>query len=389
MISYLSLRTSHLPSLSFSLPSHIHFREKLSLCWDSLILLEELNSHDTTNLALLGRPELGVTFTKINAWKLEEYSKCVFLDADTLVLVNVDELFEREELSAAPDCGWPDCFNSGVFVFVPSTETYKNLLALAQQMGSFDGGDQGLLNTYWSQWATSDIKYHLPFVYNMTANAGYTYKPALRRFGSGAKIVHFIGAVKPWHARAESAAFDFLDRWKEVHKKAVAPFSSAHSSNMLHPICPSTAHAGVQFAPVPHLPPHLHQPQHRLRSPPPPLRTVTRPGEEGGVAVVPFGHVAMCTPDEETRRRNFEEGRIDYTGTDRFDLLIQPCLDACIMVQDELEVMSGRDSVDFSAVPSSEDPMLQDVNVSGDLDQNVLIPEREDLDEESVGEVSN
>ena len=102
-------------------------------------MLEELNSHDTDNLALLGRPELGVTFTKINAWKLEQFSKCVFLDADTLVLVNVDDLFEREELSAAPDCGWPDCFNSGVFVFVPSIQTYNNLLALAQQMGSFDG----------------------------------------------------------------------------------------------------------------------------------------------------------------------------------------------------------------------------------------------------------
>jgi len=40
----------------------------------------------------------------------------VFLDADTLVLDNVDELFERPELAAAPDVGWPDCFNSGVFV---------------------------------------------------------------------------------------------------------------------------------------------------------------------------------------------------------------------------------------------------------------------------------
>lgn len=39
-------------------------------------------------------------------------SRCVFLDADTLVLQNVDELFDRPELSAAADAGWPDCFNS-------------------------------------------------------------------------------------------------------------------------------------------------------------------------------------------------------------------------------------------------------------------------------------
>lgn len=55
------------------------------------------------------------------------------------VLSNVDELFEREELSAAPDPGWPDCFNSGVFVFRPSTHTHHRLLEHAKCHGSFDG----------------------------------------------------------------------------------------------------------------------------------------------------------------------------------------------------------------------------------------------------------
>ena len=63
----------------------------------------------------------------------------MFLDADTLVLQNVDELFEREELSAAPDIGWPDCFNSGVFVFEPSLETFARLINLSLTTGSFDG----------------------------------------------------------------------------------------------------------------------------------------------------------------------------------------------------------------------------------------------------------
>jgi len=55
------------------------------------------------------------------------------------VVQNVDDLFEREELSAAPDVGWPDCFNSGVFVYRPSNETYNALLHLAVTQGSFDG----------------------------------------------------------------------------------------------------------------------------------------------------------------------------------------------------------------------------------------------------------
>ena len=51
------------------------------------------------------RPELGVTFTKLFAWKLIQFEKCVFMDADTMVIKNIDDLFEREEISAAPDVG--------------------------------------------------------------------------------------------------------------------------------------------------------------------------------------------------------------------------------------------------------------------------------------------
>lgn len=62
------------------------------------------------------------------------------------VLCNVDELFDREEFSAAPDSGWPDCFNSGVFVFRPSLTTYNLLLQFAAEHGSFDGEGQGIRN---------------------------------------------------------------------------------------------------------------------------------------------------------------------------------------------------------------------------------------------------
>lgn len=65
---------------------------------------------------------------------------CLYLfDSASQVLSNIDELFDREELSAAPDPGWPDCFNSGVFVFRPSMETYGKLLQHCTEHGSFDG----------------------------------------------------------------------------------------------------------------------------------------------------------------------------------------------------------------------------------------------------------
>ena len=47
--------------------------------------------------------------------------------------------------------------------------------------GSFDGGDQGLLNTFFNTWATQDIGKHLSFLYNMCATATYTYLPAFKK----------------------------------------------------------------------------------------------------------------------------------------------------------------------------------------------------------------
>lgn len=210
-------------------------RSLLSQAFD---LVEEVNlmdSRDPANLALLNRPELGVTFTKLHCWRLVQFKKCVFMDADTLVLQNCDELFSREELSAVPDVGWPDCFNSGVFVFVPSESTYNSLVKFAGEHGSFDGGDQGLLNLYFHDWATKDINRHLSFIYNMNSNVSYTYLPAYRQFGKDVKVVHFLGPVKPWHytfnlltghvqPQGESQhMFDHLQFWWELFMTNVQP----------------------------------------------------------------------------------------------------------------------------------------------------------------------
>lgn len=173
--------------------------DHLRSVFDLVEVVDVLNSDDDVNLALLKRPELGVTFTKLHCWRLTQFKKAVFLDADCLVLKNIDDLFDREELSAATDIGWPDCFNSGVFVFRPSLETYSRLLAFAVSTGSFDGGDQGLLNAFFSGWSTAESSRRLPFVYNMTTNASYSYAPAYKQFKESIKVVHFIGAQKPWY----------------------------------------------------------------------------------------------------------------------------------------------------------------------------------------------
>jgi len=72
-------------------PAHLYsaqcslYRDQLLYAYDAVVHVDVLDSKDTANLKLLGRPELGMTFTKLQCWRLTQYTKCVFLDADTLV----------------------------------------------------------------------------------------------------------------------------------------------------------------------------------------------------------------------------------------------------------------------------------------------------------------
>ena len=44
------------------------------------------------------------------------------------------------------------------------------------------GGDQGLLNAFFADWAHTDIHKHLPFIYNCVYTSFYTYRPAFARY---------------------------------------------------------------------------------------------------------------------------------------------------------------------------------------------------------------
>ncbi|KAI0697530.1 hypothetical protein BC835DRAFT_1270255 [Cytidiella melzeri] len=156
--------------------------------------VEIIEQEDEMNLRLLGRPDLSTVLTKLHTFRLTQYSKVIFLDADVLPIRPMSHLFTLpHEFSAVPDVGWPDIFNSGVLVLSPGQDKFDELIKLQKTKGSWDGGDQGLLN----EWRGSDWN-RLSFVYNTTPTAAYTYAPAYERFGSGIAAIHFIGKEKPW-----------------------------------------------------------------------------------------------------------------------------------------------------------------------------------------------
>lgn len=62
-----------------------YYRQLLTDVFDHVYLTSEFCSYDDIALSLMGRPELGATFTKLHCWRLTQFQKCVYLDADTLV----------------------------------------------------------------------------------------------------------------------------------------------------------------------------------------------------------------------------------------------------------------------------------------------------------------
>ncbi|XP_014229689.1 glycogenin-1 isoform X2 [Trichogramma pretiosum] len=266
-------------------------RDKLASIFTQVQEVNVLDSKDDTNLAVLNRPELGITFTKLHCWKLTQYEKCVFLDADVLVIKNSDELFERDELSAAPDVGWPDCFNSGVFVYAPSDARFADLVAFANSHGSFDGADQGLLNLYFHDWAHKDIAKHLPFIYNMCSVAMYSYAPAYRQYGENVKIVHFIGNTKPW-----------LQHYDTATGIVQPPPGCAHLQPLIQTwwnIFCDNVHSQLSD---------------------------NMGGIAGALSKMTLDEVRteeQSSVDEGMRKFNWEQGQIDYMGADSFDNIMK------------------------------------------------------------------
>ncbi len=160
-------------------------------------------------------------FCKLRLWQLTDFERVVFLDADTLVIKNIDKLFGYPEFSGAPNLyeTMADMhrLNSGVFVAAPSDNTYSDMLATLDAPEAYwPRTDQTFLESYFPDW------HGLPYVYNALQYL-YFNLPDLWRWSS-IKVIHYQ-YEKPWqpeHGKTAELA-DLIELWQYVYTHGEIP----------------------------------------------------------------------------------------------------------------------------------------------------------------------
>lgn len=167
-------------------------------------------------------------YSKLNMWGLSQFEKIVYLDADMIVIHNIDELFDKPNLSAVNAGGlvnkdWVQ-LNSGLMVIEPSQAVFSHMKSQVGLIEKVQGkGDQAFLHEYYADWPQK-AELHLPHCYNIfdgqidayRKREGYYLDDSLlidnnKYDPKRIKIIHYIGQVKPWNRIQEIKKLDKKD----------------------------------------------------------------------------------------------------------------------------------------------------------------------------------
>lgn len=156
-------------------------------------------------------------YTKLKIFNMTEYSKVVYLDADTIVTRSIEDLFECQGFCA--NLKHSERLNSGVMVVEPSSSLFEDMISKVQTTYSYTGGDQGFLNSYYVGFADAELfnpqlppeirkarpkkMERLTTLYN--ADVGlFALANKWMVDASELRVIHYtLGPLKPWDWYAE------------------------------------------------------------------------------------------------------------------------------------------------------------------------------------------
>ena len=181
-------------------------------------------------------PRFNENIFKLNIWQLKEYRRIVFIDADAIVVRNVDELFRCGAFCAT--FRHSDLFNSGVMVVEPSVPDLNQML---KAMNNISGtwfhktfGDQMVLNFHFKDLKKATMFDPTLDEYQskpMRLATGYNADVGVYYLSNGwtisskdLKIIHYtMGIVKPmiWWTYP---LFDLNWKWDDLRGRLPSRF---------------------------------------------------------------------------------------------------------------------------------------------------------------------
>jgi len=94
-------------------------------------------------------------YTKLRIFNMTDYEKVVYLDADTIVLRSIEDLFACQGFCA--NLKHSERLNSGVMVVEPSVSLFEDMVSKIKSTYSYTGGDQGFLNSYYPDFPNAHL----------------------------------------------------------------------------------------------------------------------------------------------------------------------------------------------------------------------------------------
>ncbi|WKY14435.1 hypothetical protein Q1695_000184 [Nippostrongylus brasiliensis] len=193
--------------------------------------IEELKSHNIevrrTSLFTVPHAKKAAKYhyTKLRLWSLIEYDVVLYIDLDALPMRDLLPFFSCGSFCAT--FRHSDKFNAGMLVLKPNLTVYEDLISQAPLLPTYDGGDQGFLNSYFHE-----LKFTPTFDHNRPDQQ--LYNSAQRRLSSefnydigvyylnGGRllvepaIIHYtMGPTKPW-LWWTYPLFDLNEHWSKT-----------------------------------------------------------------------------------------------------------------------------------------------------------------------------
>ncbi|XP_047327626.1 inositol phosphorylceramide glucuronosyltransferase 1-like isoform X2 [Impatiens glandulifera] len=94
-------------------------------------------------------------YTKLKIFNMTNYKKVVYLDADTIVVKSIEDLFKCGKFCA--NLKHSERLNSGVMVVEPSAAVFGDMMSKVNTLHSYTGGDQGFLNSYYNDFPNAHL----------------------------------------------------------------------------------------------------------------------------------------------------------------------------------------------------------------------------------------